>query len=240
MGKIKDLAGQRFGRLVVKYDTGKRQNRQVIWHCVCDCGNEVEILGGNLRKGYTQSCGCLSKERAKENIKIAIPKAIQSIKKYEDPNEIYTRLYRIWAGMKRRCNNTKAINYSDYGGKGVYVCKEWEEYSNFKKWALTSGYNDDLTLDRIDTTKEYSPKNCRWATMKEQQNNRTNNHLLTLKGKTQTVAQWAEELNINYKVLEARIIRGWDIERALFAPIRSKKDGSADLISERYGSEEEE
>lgn len=126
-----------------------------------------------------------------------------------------SRLYRIWILMRERCNNINTPPYKDYGGRGIKVCDEWNDYENFYAWAMENNYSDDLTIDRIDTNGNYCPDNCRWATRKEQQNNRRNNRLIAFDGKTQTVAQWAEEYNIDNAVLFNRLNYGWDIEKAL-------------------------
>lgn len=121
--------------------------------------------------------------------------------------------------MKQRCYNQKSPEYKWYGGKGIAVCDEWlHDFKAFYNWAITNGYADDLTIDRKDNSKGYSPDNCRWATNKEQHNNQSNNVKITYNNKTQTLKQWSEELNVNYSTLRMRIERGWSIERALGTP----------------------
>jgi hypothetical protein len=119
--------------------------------------------------------------------------------------------------MRRRCVDAKQPNFSHYGGKGITVCEEWlHNYKAFYDWSISNGYTDELTIDRIDNNKGYSPENCRWADMKTQQNNRSYNKLLTYNGKTQNVKEWAEELGINYKTLWNRLFTyKWSIEKAL-------------------------
>lgn len=131
----------------------------------------------------------------------------------------HTRLNDIYRNMKRRCYNPKNPAYENYGGRGIVVCDEWKEryagYKRFKEWALSNGYQEDLTIDRIDNNKGYSPDNCRWVTRKVQNNNKRNSHLVTYKGKTQTLTQWCEELGLNYRRTEARVdLLHWSIERA--------------------------
>lgn len=162
MGKFRDLTGLRFCKLVVlerckmNTNTGKPQ-----WDCVCDCGNHTVVSSSQLVSLRTRSCGCLVREK--------------HFRKYP-PNLTESRLFRIWNGMKQRCRDVNAINYKHYGGKGIRVCDEWREnFQTFYDWAMANGYRDDLTIDRIDPKKNYEPSNCRWATMKEQQNNRSNN-----------------------------------------------------------------
>lgn len=124
-----------------------------------------------------------------------------------------TRLFRIWTYMKRRCNNNKDKDYNDYGARGIKVCTDWSDFTNFKKWAEANGYSDSLTIDRIDNNKGYCPDNCRWVTTKEQSNNRRSNRLITYQGETKTVAQWAEKLGIDRHALLYRL-NNWSVEEA--------------------------
>lgn len=133
-----------------------------------------------------------------------------------------TRLYHIWNGMRGRCLHKSYQNYKHYGAKGVNICDSWDSFSNFEKWALNNGYKDNLTLDRIDNNKGYSPSNCRWITIKAQENNRSNNKRLTYNGVNMTVSEWAEHLNINTQTLYTRLKRGWSVERTLTTPARRK------------------
>ena len=108
--------------------------------------------------------------------------------------------------MKKRCNNSNSFAYKRYGGRGITVCSEWNEsFESFKSWALENGYAQELTLDRIDVNGNYEPHNCRWITYKEQNNNRANNIFITMNDKTQSLAQWCEELHLNYSTIYARI-----------------------------------
>lgn len=134
------------------------------------------------------------------------------------------RLRAIWFNMHDRCENVKNRKYRIYGAEGKAVCQEWSEYEAFEKWALSGGYKSDLTLERIDGTKGYSPDNCRWATPKEQANNTRRNHLITYNGETHTMAEWAEITRIPYQTLAKRInVHKWDIESALTTPTRAHK-----------------
>lgn len=134
------------------------------------------------------------------------------------------KLYTVWGNMLDRCNNTANKAYKDYGARGITVCKEWrEDFMTFFTWAMKEGYKKGLTLDRIDNNKGYNPMNCRWATVKEQSNNRRSNHLLTFNGKTQTMQQWADEMHINYWTLRDRLARcNWNVEKALTQPTRKR------------------
>lgn len=147
-----------------------------------------------------------------------------------------SRLNYIYANMKNRCYNEKNIHYQNYGGRGITVCDEWlnkeivcypstKGWLAFKEWALSNGYREDLTLDRIDTDKSYSPENCRWISQKCQQNNRRNNRLVTYKGKTQTLSEWCDELHLNYKTVSTRINNyHWSVERAFEEAIGNVPD----------------
>ena len=136
-----------------------------------------------------------------------------------DENHDFTRLGSIHHNMKTRCNNPNYDKYQYYGGKGISVCDEWSNsYDAFEEWALSHGYADDLTLDRIDPDGDYTPENCRWVSIKEQANNRSSNHFLTYNGKTQTLRQWAEETGMSYSCLMQRVHAGWPVERIFAEP----------------------
>ena len=156
-----DLVGQRFGRLIVIEFAGQSSDSQANWKCLCDCGTITYGSGGNLRSGRKKSCGCLRRENG---VKHAI-----GMTKH---GQYKSRLHRIWNGMKNRCQNPNVHNYDHYGGRGIGVCEEWQEFQPFYDWAIKNNYQSDLTLDRIDNFAGYSPDNCRWVTMKEQQNNK--------------------------------------------------------------------
>jgi hypothetical protein len=130
-----------------------------------------------------------------------------------------TRLYSIWGSMKSRCNNSKLSIYKIYGGRGITVCDEWaKDFMNFYNWSMANGYQDNLTIDRIDNDKGYSPDNCRWVTMREQQNNRKNNRKIMYENKEYTVSKLSEKLNIPYATLLWRINNGWKLEELSLIP----------------------
>lgn len=148
-----------------------------------------------------------------------------------------TRLYEIWRSLKKRCLNPKTEQYSNYGGRGITVCDEWRDsFQAFYDWAMANGYRDDLTLDRIDGNGNYEPSNCRWATWKEQQNNRRNNHFITYNGETKTLKQWSEQVGIDWDILYSRLKKGWSVEKALTTKARQRKyvtyNGEAKLLTD--------
>lgn len=149
--RYENLVGKKFGRLlVIKYTNKRSKNIGVIWKCKCDCGNITFVIANNLKSGNTKSCGCLKYKHGDNCCKNR------------------ARLYRTWLDMKTRCYNNKATSFLYYGAKGIQVCDEWKNnYLAFKQWALANGYKDNLTIDRIDSTGNYEPNNCRWITASE-------------------------------------------------------------------------
>jgi hypothetical protein len=146
-----------------------------------------------------------------------------SYKHGDNQHQICTRLYRIWANMLNRCSKPSATCYNDYGGRGIRVCDEWKNYILFRKWALSSGYADNLTIDRMNNDGNYEPSNCRWATKLEQASNKRNNRNITFNGTTQTLTQWANEYNINKYTLLSRIDKlGWSIGKAFTTPVKKQ------------------
>ena len=159
MIKKEDFVGKRFGRLVViDLVKSKNEKRQKAL-CRCDCGKEKLFSISNLKKGDSQSCGCLQKERTFQANRLH--------------GATGTKLHNEWRQMKARCYIRSSSNYSYYGGRGIKVCNEWlKSFDDFRNWALKNGYNENLTLDRIDVNKDYSPDNCRWVSMTIQSQNR--------------------------------------------------------------------
>jgi len=208
MSRLIDLTGQRFGRLTVIeraedhiQPTGKHETK---WRCVCDCGNITVAYGGSLRNGGTKSCGCLQREIVS-----------QRHKRHKRHGDSKTRLYNTWNHMLYRCYNPKHKNYHRYGGRGITVCEEWKKYENFRDWAMANGYQEDLSIDRVDVNGSYCPENCRWVTQKEQTRNRSSNCIITLNGESKILIEWCELYGMNYGTVSSRLSRGWTPEEVL-------------------------
>lgn len=206
------MIGETFGRLTViailDNALSKRGNpiRQPVL-CRCSCGFEGAFDFRNVCLGKSKSCGCLSAEMAKARF--------SKTKKNTD-----SPVYESWAGMKGRCLNPKDFYYHRYGGRGIKVCQRWMAFSLFEEDMLPSWFSG-ATLERVENNGDYEPGNCKWATMKEQANNRCTSKFVTFNGKTMTVANWAVELGINYGLLSGRLNkRNWTVERAMTEPVR--------------------
>lgn len=205
--QIKDITGNRYGRLVVLRFIKTDEKRRSLWECQCDCGKTVIVQKNNLTSGNTKSCGCLS----------------SSLKTTH--NKSKSRLYSVWHGMKQRCLNPNVEEYKNYGGRGIKICPEWMDFETFYQWAISNGFIESSpkgqnTIDRIDVNGNYEPLNCRFVNMSVQSNNTRRNKLLTYQGRTQTISQWANEIGINRRTLEARIVDyHWSVEKALTYPV---------------------
>ena len=218
---MSDLISRQFGRLTVMDFEGIHTTpcgtRRKMWRCRCECGNESVVAENNLKNGTTKSCGCWKYEKLKERNTI-----------HGGSND---RLYRIWKNMKRRCDSPNDKRYKTYGGKGVKVCEEWSNnYQSFKEWAYANGYDDSAefqkcTLDRVDNDGDYEPNNCRWATMKEQANNKRTNRIVVYNGCKYTLTQLAEKIGMNKTTLKERLNMGWSVEDAVNRPIRLRTKG---------------
>ena len=193
MSKRIEMAGKRFGKLTVVKYYGLDKYGQALWVCKCDCGNKTIVNGCHLRSGHTKTCRkCFLEEGQNE------------------------RVYRIWRNILTRCYNTKSKRYKNYGGRGIVMCSEWRNnFKLFYDWSMKNGYNDRLTIERIDVNGNYEPSNCCWATWLRQANNKTTNKYYTYNGETMTLTDFARKYNENYKRLWARLDLGWTIEEAI-------------------------
>ena len=206
------MIGKRFGRLFViarvadhYYPSGRHD---ACYSCDCDCGNNVNVLGIHLRSGHTISCGCFRVETSRDIMTVH--------------GKTNTRLHTIWKNIHARCLNANNNDYPNYGGRGITICDEWKNnFISFEDWAISHGYNDCLSLDRIDVNGNYEPANCRWVTQKVQCNNTRSNIYVTIDNKTNTLKQWCELFQLNYGTIVSRVSRGWDPVKALTTPVRS-------------------
>ena len=188
-----NLKGKSFGRLTVIEND--RMEKGVRWAlCLCECGKESDTRVSDLRSGNTKSCGCLYQETRK------------TAHVLHDMGR--TRLYSTWTNMKTRCYNPNVHGFKNYGGRGITVCEEWEsDFVNFYNWAVETGYNDELTIERVDVNGNYEPENCMWIKADEQSKNRRGNIYIELNGKTDTLKGWCDELGFPYKIVHQRMKR---------------------------------
>ena len=214
MSKLIDLTGQTFGRLTVIKRVENAKNNKAQWLCQCSCGKQKIIKSSNLIRGATRSCGCIKEEKRL--------------------GELHnSRLHRIWNNMKQRCSNPKNTNYVHYGKRGITVCKEWIDFKPFYNWALSNGYKDTLSIDRIDVNGNYEPNNCRWVNNKTQSLNRTNNRIININGEAKTLTEWCDIYNIDKKLVYDRLERNWDEVKAIITPKR-KGNYKNQFTCERY------
>lgn len=192
-----DETGNRYGALTVIERVANIDGKWAFL-CKCDCGEFVEKQGCYLRNSIYPNCGCKRREAQ-------ITHGMTG-----------TRIYRIWFDMKRRCYKPNNKSYSRYGGRGITVCDEWRNnFEAFYNWAMDNGYNDNLSIDRINPNGNYEPINCRWITMSEQAKNRRNCHFITCNGRTQILADWAKETGIDRFEIVKRLKNGQTPEQAL-------------------------
>jgi hypothetical protein len=200
---LKDHEGQRFGKWLIGKQAGNTPKGAALWYATCDCGNTGTPTGADLRAGKSNSCkACVAR-------KIAVTHGATG-----------TRLYRIWKAMRTRCNNPKNHQFPVYGGKGVKICPEWNDFSVFQEWALKNGYADSLSIDRIQNSLGYSPENCRWSTAQQQAENRD------FVRRAPDGTPWsvvAKQNGIPVTLLHGRVHAGWSFEEAATLPKGSRR-----------------
>ena len=219
MGKVRDLTGQRFGKLTVIEPIGKDKHTNVIWHCLCDCGNYHDAVSRSLVNGGCKSCGCLNvgKYRGKVRERHGCSKE---------------RLYRVWTDILNRCYDERKKGYKSYGGRGIAVCDEWRNsYKAFRSWAYANGYDPaksgkECSLERVDVDGDYCPANCKWITMKEQAWNKRDTFWVEYHGKSITLREASEIGGVYQETIRCRIASGWSVERAIEQPVRKMKNGN--------------
>lgn len=202
---LHDLTNKKFGRLKVINRAPNNKDRKTQWNCICDCGNKTIVRAGHLTTGGIKSCGC--------------KKQIHGF--YNHP------YYSIWYNIKQRCYFKTHKQYKNYGKRGIKMSKSW--YNSFEQFCkdMKQKPTPQHTIERINNNKGYSKQNCKWATMKEQQNNKRSNRLIKFKNKTLTLSQWAELLNMNRDALHLRLVRyKWSIKKTLTTPIKKYKTRS--------------
>lgn len=216
--------GDRFERLTVLRLVETRvysRSSHLIYECQCDCGNKTKVGAGHLVSRHTRSCGCLNRELSAIRIKKFGADRIRRIN--ETPKQPRPAAYNVWLSMKQRCYNPNVFGYERYGGRGITICERW--LNSFENFLADMGErpSSEYSIDRIDGDKGYEPSNCRWATKKEQGNNRCTNLRIEWRGEVKTVAQWAEELypsiGVSRKTLYERLRKGWPVEKAFTEPL---------------------
>lgn len=204
-----DITGSVFGKwTVISFSHYRRTGSSgcPMWNCICHCGTERVVSGTSLRTGHTASCGCIKRETtARRNTSHGRSK---------------THLYMIWKHVNQRCYNPNAVGYKNYGARGIGVCQRWrgrDGFSNFEK-DMGARPSKKHSLDRIDNNKNYSPKNCRWATRKMQSRNTRRTKILTFNGESLCVRDWEVRLGFKRGIIRSRLKKGWTIEQSLTIP----------------------
>jgi hypothetical protein len=199
-----ELTGQKFGRLTAIRIAEKRKHKKYYWECKCECGNICVVMGTKLKNGYTKSCGCL------------LPDLIRETKTTHGLT--HSKTYKIWASMKKRCDNPADNGYHKYGARGIKYCEKWGLFENFfsDMGLCPSGYS----IERINNNGDYEPDNCKWIPLKDQARNRRSNRYITYNGITKTIIQWSEHYNIEYRKLYVRLVTlNWTPELAFNTPL---------------------
>jgi hypothetical protein len=206
--RFQDLTGHVFGRLTVLQLDGT-SGKRTLWRCICVCSKEITARGDCLKSGNTRSCGCLHRDYT----------ASGAARKSH--GKAGTREYRIWLGMRARCENQNNAEWKNYGGRGIKVCERWQSFENF---LADMGLRPSArhTLERRNNSGHYEPGNVVWATMKEQTRNTRANVVLTLNGISHTMVEWSEITGIKSHTISARLrTLGWGVERALTEAVKT-------------------
>lgn len=191
-----DITGLQFGRLTAIRHIGSCSWGRAIWRCLCTCGKDTAVTAKNLRNGHTRSCGCLLREVLASRESPTLRHGMTGMS-----------IHKAWISMRSRCFDSRNPCYPSYGGRGIRICKRWDSFEQFAK-DMGQHPGRSFSLDRIDNNGNYTPKNCRWATRKEQQRNRRCNHEITVRGRKATIAEWAEITGISKSTIRMRIMRG--------------------------------
>ncbi len=197
-----DLSGTRYGSLVALAIVG-RKNKKAAWLCQCDCGKTSIVTSDHLRSGKTKSCGCT---RGTHFSKLNANQTTHG--------KSYSTEYKIWQGMMQRCHNTDCGGYAEYGGRGIFVCDEWHTFEKFYA-DMGPRPSNRYSLDRLNNDGPYSPANCEWRTLSQQQRNRRDTVHLTIDGTTKPLSDWAEEVGVPHQTIRSRLLRGWSHKDAV-------------------------
>lgn len=206
-----DPIGEVYGRLTVVREVERVTPRKRQFLCICSCGKEVSLNLNKLRSGHTRSCGCLHQETILRNLENRPkPKPRHGLNKSPE--------HQAWVGMRQRCNNPKTKSWEHYGGRGISVCARWQD--SFEAFYADVGPRPGkgYSLDRINVDGNYEPGNVRWATQQQQAENTRVAKLVTLEGKTMTLAAWAREKGLSVGQINGRIANGWSMEEAILTP----------------------
>jgi hypothetical protein len=217
-GRVQDLTGRRFHRLLVIGYSGKNRQSESMWRCRCDCGRYHIVRGTDMKTGHCKSCGCLAHEFSVSRGKDSATHGMHS-----------TPTHRTWTAMKSRCSNPRDSNYPNYGGRGIGYCKEWETFVAFLR--DMGERPKGMSLDRVDNNKGYAKDNCRWATPVEQTRNRRNTRMITFRGETMCLTAWAERYDMRISTLFTRLFHGWTIERALTQPRQKRRKNHGPIVT---------
>ena len=210
MGKIKDLTGMVFGRLTVVGLANEKKRNKAMWLCRCECGNTITAQSILLKKSKVRSCGCI---RITHNLG-------------------HSRIYKIWHGMMERCYKSSSTQFHHYGMRGITVCEEWHDVTNFYQWAVQNGYEDKLSIERKDVNGNYEPDNCIWIPRPEQALNRRTTRNITIDGIIKPASAWAKECGITRYAFYKRVKSGWS-GAELLKPLNESKRGRLNIKNKR-------
>ena len=205
--------GKRFGRLrIVGFVHASPPYRGWWWVCECDCGSSKTLIPGDVKSGKVRSCGCLHNEVCSERAS-----------KFTHSVYDHKRLYSIYNGIKKRCYSDSEPRYKDYGARGIEMCDEWlnssNGFDNFVEWSLANGYNDALSIDRVDVNGNYCPANCRWISIQDQANNKRDTKWVEYKGERVQLKKLCDKLGVTYDTVHNRIYNlKWSVEDAIEKP----------------------
>jgi hypothetical protein len=206
--RIVVTTGEKFNRWTVIKEVARDKHKRRMILCRCECGTEKVVPLTYLRSGESKSCGCMKIE--------------MFIRQNTKHGGSRTKLYKVWTSMKQRCLNEKCSVFEGYGGRGITICDEWLDYETFRKWAVSTGYKNGLTIERKDVNGNYEPGNCEWIPQSKQSMNTRSNRIINFNGKSQTLKEWSVETGINYDTLFGRLRKGWSIKRALTERVRAQ------------------